>query len=751
MDPQPACAAEPDSLGALLRTSTQLSAPATAMQIRCLHAPSPRSLSFSADGSVVVSQASSLRIWNAEDGVLMQSISGPTPFGHHVQLNAGRLIATVDDAQAFSDIGWSYEAASVLPLVRVWDVLSGRQLAAKALPLPANASSFRLSQLAVSSSSEGILFVVVGYQDGFTPYHPHVLGYRVPTLQLLYDASLDQMESDVSVKMSESTGQILVYDSRRVVLLKAETGAIVFERLLGTKDRHLIRVDDSKALGSNPDAPQLHVAMFNVPDERYYRGSLDLKGGEYSETIVPAGKSRWIESRSALLCEEDASVWDYVSTDLGLTKWSLFSGESVASFHLPMDIIRYRAISRPLQMNGPRVLKDIGAAAIHGASKRLAVAVRDDEAFYIIDMSSGRVVGEPYGTVSALSRVDGSCIGSVVDAHRVTLFESYGDNRHRVLSLEEPATAIAVSQSQMWLVLGKHSGGIQIRSLHNLQVLAERAVSDCPVAAVVCDAGHRFLLIADYKSRLWQIEWSGDPLVLLPPRRLLPNIMFEKEPRYIIAPPEETIALTSNFISLAPPGSDSLAFVQFTTAKPAVSWPPGSSALSDPGRTLVVRGWTVRGDGMSDEFNERIGAVLVTDVVSGLEKWLAPAGRPMDSVVRIGRSADGQVGIVAFQSGRVVLTDIRTLQLHSIIDTGVNDIVDVTVLSDGVTLLVARYGGVIQTWSIPKVSLIDSIHLGDCRLSAIASADGKGSSKIIVGTRDCGVISVDVNKGNAGR
>lgn len=148
--------------------------------VKLLHSPYLMDVQFSADGSVLFSQAETLRLWRSDTGAYIGSIVGPARFRSFAQLNDSRWIVTVDHIDA-DEHGAYYGVPQNLPNLRIWDVITGKCLAIRRMDIPVNAFKIWIPSLATVEQNQTAYLILRFYEkteSSETNNHYQLLGFQ---------------------------------------------------------------------------------------------------------------------------------------------------------------------------------------------------------------------------------------------------------------------------------------------------------------------------------------------------------------------------------------------------------------------------------------------------------------------------------------------------------------------------------------------------------------------------------------------
>lgn len=167
--------------------------------VKLLHSPYLMDIQFSADGSLLFSQAETLRLWRSDTGAYLGSIVGPARFSEFAQLNNSRWLVTVDHIDA-DEHGVYYGVPQNLPNLRVWDVTTGKCLAIHRLQIPVNAFKIWIPSLETVEESQTV-YLILRFDEktksSETINHYQLLGFQgrklLPACKLEFEDSIKDL------------------------------------------------------------------------------------------------------------------------------------------------------------------------------------------------------------------------------------------------------------------------------------------------------------------------------------------------------------------------------------------------------------------------------------------------------------------------------------------------------------------------------------------------------------------------------
>jgi WD40 repeat protein len=212
--------------------------------VKLLHSPYLMDVQFSADGSVLFSQAETLRLWRSDTGVYLGSIVGPARFSRFAQLNNSRWIVTVDHIDA-DDHGAYYGVPQNLPNLRIWDVITGKCLAIRRLDIPVNAFKIWIPSLATVEQNQ-TAYLILDYDEKTENYEwprtHYLLGfqgqYLIPYCKLEFE---DPIEDLLWVPQF---GQLYVSNEYNVSGFDPVSKKILWEKKLADLEKITTPVDE---------------------------------------------------------------------------------------------------------------------------------------------------------------------------------------------------------------------------------------------------------------------------------------------------------------------------------------------------------------------------------------------------------------------------------------------------------------------------------------------------------------------------
>jgi len=212
--------------------------------VRLLHSPYLMDVQFSADGSVLFSQAETLRLWQSDTGAYLGSIVGPARFSKFAQLNNSRWIVTVDHIDA-DDHGSYYGVPQNLPNLRIWDVITGKCLSVRHLEIPVNVFKIWIPSLETAEESQ-TAYLILRFNEKTeldeTHNHYQLLGFQgqnlTPTCKMVFEDPIKDL------RWIPQSGQLYVSNEHRVSGFDPVSQKILWEKKLADLEKITMPVDE---------------------------------------------------------------------------------------------------------------------------------------------------------------------------------------------------------------------------------------------------------------------------------------------------------------------------------------------------------------------------------------------------------------------------------------------------------------------------------------------------------------------------
>ncbi len=709
--------------------------------VRLLHSPNPMDVQFSEDGSVLFSQAETIRLWRSDTGKYLGSIAGPARFRRFAQLNHSRWIVTIDDREAVDARGWYWGVPQVLPHLRIWDVVTGKCLTVRRLKIPANAIHLWIAALETTEPFQAT-YLILEYTDGQSgsTSHCQLIGFQGRSLTQVCRIELEDPPD--SLTWDSHSKQLFIHGEYRVSAFDPASNKILWTKIPGdfvsrTKEiDQLIVFDHPPLLTEKESGNEKAFSPILVTFRQTAKGPksmlwrlIDSATGEIIKKEVITRASEEYNSQFEKNRKESPSHWTYDSRERSIKAIDFLNNKTL--LRIPWRIDDYATRSRfnskfdqwYLDRNNLREIEE--KFAYSQAANRVCIIGGVLDEIYLYNSQTGKRIATASGTVSALSAFSSDKISASLDWNDVSVYQMK-DHDQLVRSFHTKApknSCIALSADASSLLVGEASGKAQVWNLptrKHIGTLTSPSIVPTKLLCIAIDSAHTKIVAGDMEGTFWRWKYpvsSDDKPQLLTAERNGGELKLPYQkvlPDYDLNP--SLCDLSSNAIL-------SLCF------QPLVSEVYSVDIESSPGSSLVA----------NLGYEQNYGNVIAIENAKK-QSILTPGVHHKSILIQTKCSPNGRFAILVFYSGQVTIIDLQEGTLESIIQTGNREIVDVEFHPDQKTLFVASYRGTVTAWDTETFLKIGSLQLYDARLNLLSSRVAKKGFDLVLGTRDTGLI-----------
>ncbi|WP_417390430.1 WD40 repeat domain-containing protein [Gimesia sp.] len=713
--------------------------------VRLLHSPNPLHTRFSDDGSVLFSQAETVRLWKSDTGDYLGSISGPVRFRNFALLNNSRWLVTIDDMEEIWHSGWYFDVPQVLPGLRIWDVVTSKCLGVRRLKIPA--STYRVQIPAIESAKAyGITYLILNYfageEDKFD-YH-ELLGFQgaslTPICQQKLDTDSDWLRWDPYAKLLYIYGKYTISafdpESQKIVwtispnIHKSSNSLIdqvvVFQKHYPSQEE---THENKKASNSvlvtftqNLKGPELQqwVIIDPVLGKVTHSGSIprDLKSIKNQQVKN--------SSESFIYWLDDISDHSFKAIDIL---------ENTLCVRIPWkkngEFTYLRAVSAHQRwhltsddsMNVDRISWSESANAVCFISE-------GTEEIDLFNAKTGQRITSPSGMVNAVSAFSSNRLAASFDYHNIALYE-FQENEQFSHVYDIPDmnnSCVALSTDGALLLVGDSSGKASVWNLSTQKEIGVLEGANNWLLCIAINDAHNNVLAGDNTGTFWSWKFPALSTPVEKQPQLLDAVQIPKPEVQGLIKENHSFKLTSAFCDLSTDTSLKLFFQSFSTVE---------EIRTTPGTYLTAKVITYP---QAPDLVEPVEGLVLITKKNEKYKRLVPAVHHESVLLQVKCTPSGRFVLFTFNTGQVIIVDLQDGTFESIIQTGDKEIVDVDFLPGQKMLLVASYRGTISAWNTETYLKTGTINLLDARLNLIRSRVTKKGFDLVLGTRDTGLI-----------
>ncbi|MCA9021321.1 MAG: hypothetical protein KDA74_14325, partial [Planctomycetaceae bacterium] len=729
--------------------------------VRLLHSPNLMDAQFSEDGSVLFSQAETIRLWRSDNGEYIGSIAGPVRFSKFAQLNHSRWIVTLDETEMAWDLyDRIQDSPQVIPHLRIWDTITGECLGDRRLSIPVNASRIWIRALETAEQYQ-TTFVIIDYdtneagRDGIQDYQRILLvGYHgqklEPTSQfeLRKNSSYNSMTWDSHTRqlyLSEDYG-ITCYDpvSKKIVWKSSRQSyiplRIMIDRLVvldrqpfideNGSDNH--QQDSSILVIYRPEYKGKVLARWDLIDS--HSGNL-IKSGVVNREFAPTEKIP-DKNRDLIYWFRDLADYSINAIDIQTNKLLLRITREKNGFRRSilnqkwyLERLDYRTDAFKVFWN-PICNR---VCAIFGYSSELEV----------FDLKTGNPVADFSGTVNSLSKISADKITASLDGNEISVYEfKPGEGLLRTFNKKVlNNSCVALSADATILLEGKSSGKVDLWNLSSQKQTATLTGGKDKLICLAADTSRNKIVACDNTGTFWwwkypiqYIAQSDEIQRLKAERKVEPTLPDYQKAKY-------PCRITRSQCDISPDTSCSMFFKPIETMSLLYSpeEDPDVEEYPYPGRSLAAKLEENFLGGGAYSLERKIGIVIVSED-DQKSKRMTPSASSRALLIQVKISMDGCFALFVFEHGQIIIVNLQTGMLESSIHTRNREIVDVNYHHVCKTLLVASFRGTVTAWDSETSLKTGMLSLYDARLRSMSSRPVKDRFDIVLGSQDTGLI-----------
>lgn len=724
--------------------------------VKLVHSPNIRELHFLRQGTLLASVSDSIRIWNCKTGELVHALETANRFQSAVE--NGESLVTIDDPQTVSEHGWYHSVPERLPLVRVWDLGTGKQTQSVKIQVPTNSEHLYLSALASSESTHAVFCLVhlrslkspdsKGLFELVSDNSCRLIGWRIPEMTLLCDFEVDGDPRSLVVRDYSDT--VLAYNHSDVLALSITKQKQLWKTklcTLGADDQeYLERVFRYSVDPVNPAKEMILATTHNGKLGTTPCFNIAPGSGEASPHPISDRASSCIREKLLVMSRNELTGWAHRHFTSSWRDFELASelrkfdvdAEDSKAFATSDATLKSRVdcSSNPgehLGVPGPNVM------AWSEQANLIALTIQGDEAIHLFDTVTQRRSQIPAGTVTSIMRNSAKGLAVAYDSEQVMVTDFHATKSQGIRPIKDKISGIALSADEKICAIGI-KGRIEFWDCSSQKRIAQIACSYEYLGALAFTDDDRSLIAIDIQGKVWKLartdeqSWAdvtAKKLTIIPEmgKDSLWPTDFERE-RLL---PLKMIATAEN-------GTTAAFF------RPSRGWHVDDrnehlSVHGDPGRSIVGRCWSEFDNRYQvDEASPHTGVVAGIDL--GSQKWnrITPAVKHDLQMSGIRMTQDGRYLSLIFETGQVIVVDQKSRLLFAHVHTERKEIAATELLSSGKYLLVACANGLLQLWDTDDNELLCTERVPDCRVTDIKAIMTDDRIDIAIATRNCGLV-----------
>lgn len=754
-------------------------------EVKLLHAPNPMDVQFSEDGSVLFSQAETIRLWRSDTGAYLGSIAGPARFRKFAQLNHSRWLVTVDDMEEDNQTGWYYSMPQLIPCLRIWDVHTGECLAVRRLLVPINVERLWIKAIATSTDSTWVLFESRfkkekaeqeqgSFLDGYSGDYCFLAGFLGPELTPTCHLEFDELSNYRHLQYNSHNGKLLIYGETNLACFDPDSQKIIWSTSCHELDlkhneiKGVINLEQPFQMELAESGKQRSFTPFIVQFESNPRYKVPVTGVDFSKlTLLNWGL---IDPSNGKLLHHDMvmretgpgnyktpktenlkfpgpkdantlNAWIYDKQDHAIKAIDLVDAwtrdsSPVKDRTFTIKKSRGDALGERWNLDRDDMRNDVHAQTWSSTSGRMCIIRGYTPEIDLYDLTTGNTIAQPSGTVNALSRFTSGKLAASLDWNDVSVFDfkAQGALERTFNTKVIQNSCLALSQDASLLLVGEISGNAGVWDLSRQSRTCALEGGTEKLFHIAVNATSNRIAALDWDGTLW--HWQTSTTHTNPGEMQLLRAHSQKKPTR----PEEYY--NNEFAyriprSLCDLSANAALYLAFRAYGVAEEDNYGELSHGLPGKDLIAR--IYQGLGRYFFFEYTHGAVV--ELREGQpQKLLTPPVYHQSQLMQVRCTADGRFAMFVFDTGQILILNLKAGILESIIPTGLSEIMDVNYHPQQKTLLVACYRGTITAWNSDTFLQTGLLQLNDARLEHLASQPAADGFDLVLGTWDTGLI-----------
>ncbi|QDT28212.1 hypothetical protein Enr10x_35520 [Gimesia panareensis] len=754
-------------------------------EVKLMHAPNPMDVQFSEDGSVLFSQAETIRLWRSDTGAYLGSIAGPARFSRFAQLNHSRWLVTVDDSEADDQQGWYYSMPQLIPCLRVWDVHTGKCLAVRRLRVPINVERLWINSIATSTDSTWVLFgsrfvkekaeqEPKSFLDGSSDDYCFLAGFQGPNLTPTCDLEFDELSNYRYLNYNSHNGKLLIYGETELACFDPDSQKIIWST---SGYQQGVKHDEIKGIINLEQPFQMELtesgkkrtftpfivqfesnSLYKVPAQSvdFSRltllnwGLIDPSTGKllhHDLVMRKTGPGNYKTPKAENLKfpgPKDANklnAWVYDKQEHAIKAVDLVEAWRVASKPVRDRTFTIRkargdALGERWNLERDDLRDEAYVQTWNSNSGRMCIITGYTPEIDLYDLSTGNTIAQPSGTVNALSRFTSGKLAASLDWNDVSVFDLKAEGSlqrtFNTKALQNSCVALSVDASQ--LLVGEISGNAGVWDLSRRSKVFALEGGTEKLLRIAGNTTRNSIAALDQDGTLWR--WQTPKAPAKPGEMQLLRAHSQKKPKR----PEGYYLNEFDYRiprSLCDLSANTELYLAFRAYSAEEEDNYGELSLGSPGEDLIAR--IHEGTGQSFYFEYKHGAVV--ELRAGQpQKQITPPVYYQSQLMQIRCTADGRFAILVFDTGQILILNLIAGTLEAIIPTGLSEIMDVNYHPQQQTLLVACFRGTITAWNSDTFLRTGLLQLNDARLEHLASQPAADGFDLVLGTWDTGLI-----------
>ena len=755
-------------------------------EVKLMHAPNPMDVQFSEDGSVLFSQAETIRLWRSDTGAYLGSIAGPARFHMFSQLNHSHWLVTVDDSEADDQQGLFYSMPQLIPCLRVWDVHTGKCLAVRRLPIPINVERLWINSIATSADATWVLFESRFHKaitkekksemdlDSFDNDYCFLAGFQGSNLTPTCHLEFDELSNYRSLNYNAHNGKLLICGETELACFDPDSQKIIWTSSGYQQD---LKHDEIKGIINLEQPFQMELtesgkkrtftpfivqfepnSHYEVPpqDVDYSKltllkwGLIDPSTGKllhHDLVMRETGPGNYKAPKAENLKfpgSKDANklyAWLYDKQEQAIKAVDLVEAWRVASKPVrdrtfTIRTARIAALGEKWNLERDDLRNEAEVQTWNSTSGRMCIVTGFTPEINLYDLSTGNTIAQPSGTVNALSRFTSGKLAASLDWNDVSVFDLKAkgslQRTFNTKVLRNSCVALSVDASQ--LLVGEISGNAGVWDLSRRSKVFALEGGTEKLLRIAGNTTRNSLAALDMDGTLWR--WQTPTVPAKPGEMQLLRAHSQEKPKR----PEGYYNNEFDYRiprSLCDLSSNTALYLAFRAYSIAEENNFGELNLGLPGTNLIAR--VSDGPGRLFSFEPKHGAVM--ELRAGQpQKQITPPVYHQSQLMQIRCTADGRFAMLVFDTGQILILNLEAGTLEAIIPTGLSEIMDVNYHPQQQTLLVACYRGTITAWNSDTFLRTGLLQLNDARLEHLASQPAKDGFDLVLGTWDTGLI-----------
>ena len=706
-------------------------------------------LRFLQKGRFLASVGSSIRIWDCETGTLVQSLVDSSGFRSAVEIPMTSYLATLDQFQIANELDWYVDVPLELPSLRIWDLSTGLSICSAKIPLPISATQLRLSELVATPDSRAV-YCVVKYIDAMngdgniSSGSGRLLGWRVPDLQIV--CNIEVKFFSMPKLLSGNDGTLIAHDDHHLMLYSTPMGRLVWTTRIadvsGDREMTIVLVTNS-VFGEQGRADRSRAILFakNVSSSRYTCFQVDVKSGMLIEIEMSEAVKSWLEHSSALHSERGVPVHlgaiapggDMMVQSAGLDR-------KMSHTFFNDDVMVDRRNCGGL--GGRTALIEPSAAAWSEDGKYFSFVYCNDEAIHLFDTTKGARNAVPKGTVTALGYNASGTIVAGFDASRVEIHPEWGSIRKKILNHKGKVTHILLSENNSTCAFG-NSANLDLWDISKNVHIGRLAGPVELIAAMAIRNADQELIVVDFGGRIWISSIADERHAISPLGELSLTTHGRRTPFPAPGDWNEHCFIPESLISISQNAETVGMFLPMQEhGKENQDEHP---IESDPGRTVIgscFKGLLTLYMPASDRLSTADDAKgQIATISVNAKQWskVAPSVRHTEKLMKLHITHDGHHLLLGFESGRIIVADLKSGILICNLNTGRKDVLAFDFISSEIILVLVFGDGTIQLVD-RNDRIVASDKIRDCHATEMICRKNKSGIEVALATRDSGIV-----------